>query len=225
MKKFCAALLLAAGCASAGPVVRLLPTEPDIVWRSGRAVITRQSQELQIAAAFDRQERDRLAFRLEVQNLTVPRIDLDASAVTYQRCKTDGHCSQWWNVTNPEDVIAGLDASGESERAAASNAQGLGAALILLDVFGSRHPHVASDIAAGQSLVSHHEQQAAVIDSERDRWEARALRRTTLFPTQGLAGAVYLPVVADTASVTLRVMVAGQTFLFPFNQTTIIAGG
>jgi len=238
MKRVIALLVSAtAGCATVEPVVRLQPTDRDVVWRSGRAIVTRESSAVRVAAAFDRQRGERIGIRLEVQNLSLPRLDFDPGQVTYQRCSPMGKCSPWWRVADPEAALIALDARRGEERAAAEDSQAVWVGLLLLDVISgvglgvsgnSRQvahigDGIVADVTLGEASAARHEANVVMIDAERESWEAAALRRTTLFPSQGLAGSVYLPIVDDTVAITLRVQVADQTFVFPFTQTTLRA--
>jgi hypothetical protein len=236
MKRLIALFMCTAGCATATPVVRLRPTDPDVVWRSGRAVVTRESPSLRVAAAFDRQRGDRLAIRLEIQNLTLPRLELDPQQVTYQRCAPGDQCGPFWAVANPEAALFALDARRGQEQAAAENSRSWGTALLLLNAVGgvaaaaSGHGRLAGhfansavvDVSVAAADADRHDGQVASIDWEREQWETEALRRTTLFPSQGLAGMVYLPVVDDNSVVIkLRVELGDQTFVFPFSELTV----
>jgi hypothetical protein len=240
-------LLLAAGlsfstvaCAFPAAVVRVEPESAEVVWRSGRGISEHEEPGLRLAAAYDHEDlalasHGLLAFRVEVQNTGATRLEVDPAEMTYTTCRSDTDCLAERPVANPEDALSALDLAQTNEQAAATNAAGLGAALLLLDVtasvgaVASGKYHHANELAVSGAIagsnaearVAEHENNVSIIDSARQSWAAVALRRTTLFPGQGLAGMVYVPVEEQSSHVWLRVRVAGRGTWFKYRQTVI----
>ena len=57
-----------AGCATPRPVVRLAPAGGEVTWVAGRAVLSKQQSGVRVAAAFEHQDGDTLAVRVEIAN-------------------------------------------------------------------------------------------------------------------------------------------------------------
>src|SRR5262249_47627979 len=64
------------GCATPGPIVRLAPDASDVVWVAGRAVTSQEDRGVRVAAAFDHQASNLVAFRVEFENDTDQRIEV-----------------------------------------------------------------------------------------------------------------------------------------------------
>jgi hypothetical protein len=230
---FAAALppLAAGGCATPEPLVRLAPIGPRAAWLSGRPVVAKEEGGIRVAVAFDQQVDDALAMRVEVENDSDEPVDVSPRRVTFVTCPTAQResCGDTQPVTDPEQMLMALDAARSRERAQAANDHAAMAPLLVLSVVGdaasltSRHPTNNSSVVASEmeSNEARHESSFASIVSERERWSAAALRRTTLFPGHGIAGYVSLPTDKGAHRVWLMVRVGDHHFTFGFDQSVI----
>src|SRR5262245_20274232 len=96
--------ILATGCATPLPVVRLQPQGSEWLWVSGRAVATRAGDGIRTAAAFDHQDGTTVVFRVEVQNESEARIDVDPGDMLYTICVDETTCSARQPVADPEQM-------------------------------------------------------------------------------------------------------------------------
>src|SRR5215471_3654864 len=100
------ASVILVGCATPSPIVRLYPRgADDVVWVSGRAVAAQEEDGVKVAAAFDHQTTDMIAFRLEVENDTGHRIEVTPDSVAFRTCRDEKSCKKALWVIDPEDVL------------------------------------------------------------------------------------------------------------------------
>jgi len=217
-----------AACATALPVVRLQPQGSDVVWVSGRAVVASAHDGIRVAAAFDHQDGQAIAFRIEVANDTEERIDVDPKDMHFAVCVSDPNCSGKRKVIDPEQKLLALDHARSQEEADAKNMAVAGTTLILLSVTADvasssrRSGHIGNramlaSLSVDNSAAASH-RRVGDIDADRSVWLASAFRRTTLLPRHGAAGLVYVPLKPNAQYVRLEVTVAGRDFVFPFSQ-------
>jgi hypothetical protein len=217
-----------AACATALPIVRLQPHGSDVVWVSGRAVVTSARDGIRVAAAFDHQDREAIAFRVEIVNDTVERFDVDPKDMHFAVCVSDPSCPGKRNVIDPEQKLLALDHARSREEADGKNMVVADSMLLFLAV--------AADVASSSQtspplgnramLASLRVDNAAAasdrrlgsIDANRSVWSASAFRRTTLLPGHGAAGLVYVPLKPNAKYVRLELNVAGVDFVFLFEQ-------
>jgi hypothetical protein len=209
-----------------------------VVWNAGRAIVRRDLPDYRLAVAFDHQADNKLALRLEVQNTGTAPLDVDPARLAFRVCRAPTSCSPTYGILDPEKAILALDQARASERASAANAAAFGTVLLLLDTTAavaataSGKPHEGAALAndgAGvaantEAHVQHHENNVALIEAEKANWSAVALRHTTVFPGQALAGLIYLPIETTSSRVWLRVNVGaaqGGEVWFPFRQEVI----
>jgi hypothetical protein len=227
--------LALAGCVAPMPVVRLLPESPNVTWVSGLAVVTQEQSGIRIALAFDRHDGDSLAFRLEVMNNTTGQFEISARDVVFVTCKgptSYSDCSARQGAIDPEATLQSLDEAHSLQIADATNSEILGTSLMLLsvtaDVAGaaSGHPRSgatsASTLSALNSSEAVHQSTIGQIESERAKWAATALRRTTLLPAHSLAGFVFVPTNFQARFVWVQVQIGTRKFPFVFEQTSTI---
>ena len=230
-------IVSAVGCATPHPVVRLSPTSPDVVWRSGRAIVSQQTPDVKVAVAFERMAEQRLVFRVELQNLGPQRQDVGPHQMIYKACVTPTSCGPRTRVIDPEERLLALDVARSRTRASQQTSAGLGAALLMLNAVatvgaaasgkGEQAARLAGDGLLLAESTSHsierHDQQIASIEAEKLDWAASALRRTTLGPEQGIAGMVHLPLELEATRIWLGVTIDGPTLWFGFEQRVIAA--
>jgi hypothetical protein len=223
------------GCATPQPVVRLHPTSSDVVWHSGRAIVTRQTSNVRVAVAFERMAEERLVFRVEFQNLGPQPLDAGPHLIVYRSCTQPQQCGPRTKVIDPEKRLLALDVARSRTRANQTNEAGLGAALLMLNAVatvgiaaqgkGEAASHLASDGLMLAESTSHsierHENQITMIEAEKVDWAASALRRTTLGPQQGIAGLVHVPLHLESAQIWLGVLTDGPPLWFGFEQRVI----
>jgi hypothetical protein len=220
-----------AGCATALPIVRLQPHGSDVVWVSGRAVVTSARDGIRVAAAFDHQDREAIAFRVEIANDTAERFDVDPRDMHFAVCVSDPNCSGKRNVIDPEQKLLALDHARSREEADGKNMVVAGTTLLFLGVAAD----VADVASSGRSSApvgnramlaslsvdnsaAQSDRRLGSIDAHRSVWSASAFRRTTLLPGHGAAGLVYVPLKPNAKYVRLELNVAGLAFVFPFEQ-------
>jgi hypothetical protein len=225
------------GCATPQPVVRLQPTSPDVVWHSGRAIVTQQTGDVRVAVAFERMAEERLVFRVELQNLGPLRQDVGPHQLIYKTCVKPPSCGPHRRVIDPEERLLALDVARSRTRASQTNSAGLGVALLMLNAVATvgaasqgnsgQASHLASDglmIAESTShSIERHDQQITSIEAEKLDWAASALRRTTLGAEQGIAGMVHLPLDLEATRIWLGVTIDGPTLWFGYEQRVIVA--
>jgi hypothetical protein len=229
-----AALTLAsvAGCVTPQAVVRLYPDSKDVVWRAGRGAMTQEKDGFRVAAAFDYQHDDRLGIRVEIENRSEARVDVDHGAVSYERCTTPKVCTGPYAVMDPEQTLVDMDLARAREQADKANDQTAGTAFALLSTVGaigavaSGNHRAALDASVRTSAIESsaqdeaiaHDQRIMTIDAGHAEWATVALRRTTLLPGEGVAGDVFIAVDETATLIWLRVDVGRTTFWFPFRQ-------
>jgi hypothetical protein len=220
------------GCATPAPLVRLYPRNPNAVWVSGRAVVAHEQAGIRVATAFDEQHQDTLGLRIEIQNLTNDRLEIAPEDVTYLTCTSerDASCSSLRPIINPEEVLMSLDVQSSRERANATNEQGFLTPLLLLsvvsDVAAVGSGRANASTGAGSTAIANDMENAAArhgralsqMEAAHAQWSTAAFRRTTLFPGQGAAGYVYLPIETKARYVWLQVHAGGQRIPFGFTQ-------
>jgi hypothetical protein len=214
--------------------VRLSPDGAATIWRAGRGMVVQEKNGFLVAVAFDHQRGDdQIGFRVEIENRSAARVDVDYRAVSYVTCTTPTTCGTRYGVVDPERVLIDMDLASSRERAAKTNDEIANGGLAMLGVLGavaSVASHNAQGIGASANLAINaaaqvsvddaaHEQGIVLIDSARRDWQASALRRTTLFPSEGVGGDVFLPIDRSAALVWVRVDVGPSKFWFRFRQT------
>jgi hypothetical protein len=225
----CAAVL---GCASPAPLVRLEPRSgKHVVWVAGRAVLAKEQDGVRAAAAFEQQDGNLLALRVEVENQTDGSLEVTPERITFVTCKAVGNdsCGGAYQVVDPEDVIAHLDERQSREAANAKNEAAFNTSLVLLSAVGDvaslaspRHRRRGSDtlvaIEHAEASAARAEATQGSLASRRQVWSDVALRRTTLASGRGTSGLVYVPVTLDAAYVWIFVQAGGHEFPFGFKQ-------
>jgi hypothetical protein len=224
-----AAFVILVGCASPSPIVRLYPRgADDVVWVSGRAVTAQEEDGVTVAAAFDHQTTDMIAFRLEVENDTGHRIEVSPDRVAFRTCRDEKKCKEALWVINPEDVLTALDRKRSREKAEAANDATAGGVLLFLSAVGdtaslaSRHPSLTTPAVAADVEASAARSEATLsnVESQRALWSTAALRKTTVGPGRGVAGYVFIPIEPDARFVWLDVYQGQRHFAFCFKQVT-----
>jgi hypothetical protein len=221
------------GCATPLPVVRLSPRAPNAIWVAGRSVVTYQQGGVRAAVAFDHQDGETVALRVEVENDSADRLEVDPKAMWFFTCTTESECAPSERVADPEERLLALDAQRSNQEAQTANGQTASAVLVFLsasvDIAAAARGHASdvgqntADVASmGEASAESGERALAHVDSERSIWATAALRRTTLFSGHGAAGLVFLPVVPSAKYVWLNLSVSGHPFWFSFNQTVFI---
>jgi hypothetical protein len=233
---------LAVGCATPGPLVRLAPVSPDVLWVSGRASVAQEQEGIRVAAAFDHQDGPTLGLRVEVQNATAGNLDVNPRDFTFTTCRASAlaTCSATRRIIDPEEVLAALDERESRERADAANSQAFLGTMVILSAVGdvatvaSGHVdhHTGDNTLATASLMGSdsavRNTRLASIAIQQEAWSNEALRRNTLTPNRGTGGRIYLPIDLDAQLVWLHVRTGGRVFSFPFRQTVtrlVIEGG
>jgi len=221
------------GCATPQPLVSLHPDLSDVIWVSGRASIQKDADGVRVAAAFERQEGDRLALRVEVENATAGRVEVTPQRITFAPCQTlqVSSCQSSRQVIDPEQMLSAIDTQASRGAAEATNEQ-----IVLGTVAVAGAVADVAAISSGQanrrtglltaSSVDAMGASAAAADTEQARlaeqravWSDQALRRNTLFPGQAVGGLVYIPISDRARFLWLQAIVAGRTFSFHFAQT------
>ena len=226
-------LLMCGGCVTPTAVVRLRMENPDSFWVAGRQTAVREVAGVRAAAAFERGAEGTLTLRLEVQNLTDQPVEVSPEAIWFNHCRSHDtlHCGPSTRVRDPERMLEDMDQSASNERAAATNEMAAGVALLLLDVVASTasaaRGHHDSSCCVGQIAADTreesraHEASARTLDTARMSLANAALRKTTLFAGQGVAGEVYVPVDFEAPFVRLNVAVGERQFVFVWRQETL----
>jgi hypothetical protein len=221
------------GCATPSPLVRLYPRSPDVVWAAGRASVTREQAGVRVAAAFDHQDGPNLGMRVEVENGTEGKLEIDPHEFTFNTCRGPeiSSCGIPQRIIDPEGVLLALDERQSREQANAANSQALLGTLVILNAVGdvasvaSGHAdaHTGEGTVAAAALMQAdavaRDSSQSSIASQHAMWSNEALRRNTLFPGRGTGGRVYIPIDLQAQIVWFHVRLNGQVFSFPFQQT------
>lgn len=221
-----------AGCATPAPLVRLNPKAADIIWVGGRASVQQEAAGIRVASAFEHQDGQALGVRLEIENHTPARLEVDPRDITFTTCvdETIASCAPTQRVIDPEQVLATLDVAQSRGAAEAANSQAFLGTMVLLSAVGDvatiagGYPRastglntvVAANLMESDSAARDSAQSSIAV--QRQIWSDRALRRNTLYPGQGTDGLVYLPINLRAGYVWLHANVAGSLFHFRFEQ-------
>lgn len=222
------------GCATPAPLVGLRPADPGFVWIAGRATIHKQQDDVRVAAAFEHQDGDTLAVRVEVENQGNETLEVGPSAVTFVTCKgmDTPSCAEARRVISPERMLQWLDEQQSRNAADATNEATFQGTMLLLSAVGD-----VATIASGKGNsttglqtsaiadsmehgAARHESAAQSIAAQRQLWSNAALRRNTVFPGRGTGGLVYMPIDMSARFVWIAVRLAGRgSIVFRFEQT------
>jgi len=182
---------------------------------------------VRVAAAFDHQASDLVAFRVEIENDTDHPIEVGPENVAFASCRDDKSCAAALWVIDPEEVLTSLDSQRSREKANATNEQIAGGALLFLGAAGdvaaaSRGRSSNSAIGIGAEMNASAARSAVTlsnIDAQQAIWSTAALRKTTLSPGRGTSGFVFIPVDTKAEYVWLQVYQGPSKFSFHFRQT------
>jgi hypothetical protein len=204
------------GCARPFPATVLQPASGDRVWAAGRAVVWQDKDGVRVATAFEQQQGRVFTLRVEVDNQSAERLDIDPSNITFNTCRGEGvdSCAPALHVIDPEQMLAGLNQAELQGAASDSNretAHGVG--LMLSAIAGERSDdtlYLEGEIAS--------DREARGVAAARETWSNIALRRTTLAPGSAAGGNVYLPIDLHAGYVWLQIRIGQRLFSFPFRQ-------
>jgi hypothetical protein len=220
------------GCATPAPIYRLDPRTPDVIWVGGRASVQQERGGIRVAAAFERQQGDSLALRVEIQNGSESRLEIGPQKMWHSPCSSPAveSCRSSERVIDPEAVLAKIDEKQSVDRAAASNSQAALGTLVILSAVTDA-ASVGSGTADGttgfQTVSTAHAMSRdaarrsvglASLEQQRQAWSNEALRRNTLFPGQGTSGIVFVPIFPDARFVWVQMRVGSERFAFHFEQ-------
>jgi len=220
------------GCATPAPVVRLDPVSHNVFWISGRAAVKQEERGVRVAAAFEREMGTTLGVRVEIQNQTDRKLDIDpAEAFSFISCKgaAESSCAKETFVIDPEEMLAGLDQKASRERAQAANDDGALGGLVLLsamaDTASLASPHgggaplrTEGAVGAQQGTAASHDRGLGAIEAQRDMWSDEALRHSTVLPGASVGGQVFIPADKGVQYVWLKIRVGDRTFPFHFRM-------
>lgn len=232
--------LTVVGCATPAPLVSLRPVDSEVIWVAGRASVQKEAEDVRVATAFENQDGEMLAIRVEIDNQRDAKMDIDPARVVYITCtdRAASSCAKPRKVIDPERALRALDEQDSVNDAQAANNMAFHTPFLLLSVVGD----VAS-VASGKgssttglqsaSIANRMEHDAAAHDrsrtaiaSRRKMWANVALRRTTLLPGGGTSGLVYLPIDLQARFVWLYVRPPDGSYVsFGFEQTVTYVGG
>jgi len=225
--------LCVAGCATPHPVVRLAPAGGEVTWVAGRAVLSKQQSGVRVAMAFEHQDGDTLAVRVEVANDSDTKLEVGPRDVFFATCQQRalGSCGVSQRVIDPEAALMALDVNASREAAAAANDAAFYTPLLIM----SAVTDVAS-VASGKGDSTTGLQTAALASqrdaeevrhntamtsyaAQREMWSNAALRRNTLQPGRAQGGMVFVPIDLTARYVWIQLRAGARTFAFQFAQT------
>jgi hypothetical protein len=207
------------------PIIRLEPTTANPVWIGGRASIEQEQAGVRVAVAFEHQDGDNLAVRVEVENDAGAPIEVSPSDFSYVTCTTaaPATCGPARRVIDPEGVLTALDTEQSYAEAEAGYGRASLTPLVLLGPGGSiregHHSGVATPGMLGAESGALHGRRQAAIDVQRQLWGNEAFRRNTLPQGAGAAGYVLFPLEPTSRYVWLTIRAGGRVFPFSFRQT------
>lgn len=221
------ACLLLQGCYGSTPpntpVVRLQPTTTNLVWIAGRPVVWQDLDGVRVATRFEEQDSSSLALRVEVQNDSPARVEIDPHEMTFNDCfgeKVES-CTQAQRVVDPEQALANVDRQHLKEgRAETEQAIAAGAFLILLTGIAVADASRRPVERTGEDRVFVQGNGPVERPDLKDKWANVALRRNTIEPGEAVGGNVYVPVDRRSHYVWLHVPAGKRLFSFCFRQQT-----
>jgi hypothetical protein len=222
-----------AACATPHPIIRLAPAGGDVTWIAGRAVLSKQQSDVRVAVAFEHQDGDKLAVRVEVANEGETELEVGPPDVSFVGCKgtTLETCGLAQGVVDPETELTAIDENSRRQVAIAANEAALFTPLLILSMVGdvaSLAAGAASSTAGLQTaaLANRMEHKAAGHDralrmyaSRRAMWSNTALRRNTVPPGRVQGGLVFMPIDIEARWVWIHLRVGALVFPFRFEQT------
>ena len=239
------AVLLA--CANASPVFRLDATEADstAAWVQGRQVLTRTTDSVTVAVAYERTTGRNHIFRVLVRN----RGD---STFTFDPSRTTARLTGAWlrsdsldtippkllnrqvQARDPEQEILEAELDQSRAKARAANAAAFDLLALTLDTAGDvaeaasggRTPEErTADAVEDAEMVENMERRARerratinAYEQSRMKWSSLALRKTTLLPATHAGGRLYVPLVEDARTIELRIAAGPHVFSFFYHQ-------
>lgn len=231
-------MLLGAGCMMPAPVLRLTPQSKDVVWIGGTAVSSQQGRTARAAVAFVREQDNLLSFRVEIESLVDKPILVDPARFYYLTCARNGQpparvCGNSHFAVNPEQALLDLDVAHSRQIASAANDEAFFGAMLLLQATAgvasaaTGHGHAAAGVAidaAGTAAALHsaehaNHRQISAYELERSNWATAALRKTTLFPGDRVAGLVFIEKNPSVSEVWLQIRAGDDVLPFGFDET------
>jgi hypothetical protein len=219
------------------PVLRLTPQSKDVVWIGGTAVTSQQGKNARAAVAFVREQDNLLTFRVEIESLSDKPVLVDPARFYYLTCAQKGQpparvCGNSRYVINPEQALLDLDLAHSRQTASAANDEAFFGAMLLLQataaVAGATGGHgrggagvvmgVAGTAAALESSQLQRHHQVSAYELERSNWSTAALRKSTLFPGDRVAGLVFLEKEPAVSEVSLQIRAGDDVLPFGFDQ-------
>jgi hypothetical protein len=231
------------GC-TPDPVYRLSSTIPDSSsqWIQGKQVVTRTQSGLRATVAYVRTTDEGHLFDVRLANLSDTTLLLDPSdfyAVTSQviprpdtlRKVPDSFTTTRMSARDPEKVLLAIDLRASEVEANARTSRGLYALESLTSV--------ADDVADGsdteqeetredidriereqrrESDIREYQSRMTRLERRRFEWSQRTLRRTSLPPSMGASGRVYVPIDPDARFVLVHVGKDERYVVFPYRQ-------
>jgi hypothetical protein len=222
-----------AGCATPRPLVRLAPAGGEVTWISGRAVLSKQQSGVRVAVAFEHQDGDMLAVRVEIANDGEDKLEVGPRSVFFATCQQDAldSCAPSQRVIDPEAALMALDVSASREAAAAANDAAAYTPLLILSVVADVAAVASrkSDSTTGLRTVAlanqmdndavRHDTAMASYASQREMWSNAALRRNTVQPGRAQGGMVFVPIDLTARYVWIQLRAGPLVFPFKFEQT------
>jgi len=227
--------LLVAGCATPHPVVRLAPAGGEVTWVAGRAVLSKQQSGVRVAMAFEHQDGDTLAVRVEVANDSEAKLEVGPRDVFFATCQQRalGSCGASQRVIDPEAALMALDVGASREAAAAANDAAFYTPLLVMSAVtdvasvasgkgdSTTGLHTAALANQRDADEARHNTALASYASQRDMWSNAALRRNTVQPGRAQGGMVFVPIDLAARYVWIQLRAGPRTFAFQFEQTVM----
>jgi hypothetical protein len=200
-----------------------------VKWWQGRAVVTKETDGVRVAVAFERNYDAGMAFRVEVANDTEQTLLVDprdSSCLYCKRLPISGEkeskaCPTQYRVMDPEQETLAAELAQSRDDALHANrvAWETGVGLVLIS---SNSPSTASfaNTNALRGEMTHQARQT-LYGSEVEFWQKATLRRSTLAPGEVASGLVVARVVPYIPIVHLKLSVGIRQFDFEFSQNTI----
>lgn len=204
-----------------------------MTWVSGRAVLSQQRSDVRVAMAFEHQDGDTLAVRVEVANDSEAKLEVGPREVWFAMCQQDAldSCGPSQRVIDPEATLMALDVNASREAAASANDAAFYTPLLILSAVTD-----VAEVASGKANRTTGLQTAALANrrhidearhntamasyaSQREMWSNAALRRNTVQPGRAQGGLVFVPIELTARYVWIQLRVGRLAFPFKFAQT------
>ncbi len=239
---------LLAGCVPPEVLYDATPVSKDTVWYSGREFVTKSADSITVSVAFENELQGVMTFYVVVGNMGDVPVLVAPERIYYEGKyhrlsesysegglvymePTDGIDTTY--AIDPEKELRGIDRQAAQANATYATNSGINAAAGLLQIVGNvatigqkkspeqrrQEDEATRDLKQSQEDNDiNYSQETASLAGQRAYWENAALRKTTLFTGNAIAGKLRIPVTAGMSEFRLLIPMGTTEFSFEFEQ-------